>query len=204
MPDDRSTPARIRDEAMRLFADHGPDAVSLRSVADAAGVSAPLIVHHFGSKAGLHEAVDDHVSEAIGGLIAPLLASTVTWNDFAGIAALFDGTVGTDPALLAYLRRMFVDGGTHATRLFADLHAVTVAALDSLQADGSLRPLPDPDRLAAFLVVNDLAALLLRDQIKAVTGADPFDDGLVGWSATVMDVYARGLAAPAVDGEATA
>ena len=61
MPDDRTARAVIRDEALRLFAARGPDAVTVRQIAAAAGVSPGLVLHHFGSKAGLREAVDQHV-----------------------------------------------------------------------------------------------------------------------------------------------
>lgn len=61
LPDDRTARARIRDEALRLFGNHGPDAVTLRDIAAAAGVSPALVVRHYGSKDGLREAVDDHV-----------------------------------------------------------------------------------------------------------------------------------------------
>jgi TetR/AcrR family transcriptional regulator, regulator of cefoperazone and chloramphenicol sensitivity len=61
VPDDRTARAIIRDEALRLFAARGPDAVTVRQIAAAAGVSPALVVHHFGSKEGLREVVDQHV-----------------------------------------------------------------------------------------------------------------------------------------------
>jgi AcrR family transcriptional regulator len=41
---------RIRREAMRLFVDHGVDAVSMRDIADAAGLKAPSLYAHFRSR----------------------------------------------------------------------------------------------------------------------------------------------------------
>src|SRR5215471_10498585 len=60
-PDNRTARAIIRDEALRLFAVHGPDAVTVRQIAAAARVSPGLVLHHFGSKEGLRQAVDEHV-----------------------------------------------------------------------------------------------------------------------------------------------
>jgi hypothetical protein len=40
------------DEALRLFGNHGPDAVTLRDIAAAAGVSPALVVRHYGPRMG--------------------------------------------------------------------------------------------------------------------------------------------------------
>jgi AcrR family transcriptional regulator len=48
--------------AADLFAERGPRAVSVREVADAAGVNHGLVHHYFGSKAGLVTAVLDHLA----------------------------------------------------------------------------------------------------------------------------------------------
>lgn len=49
---DRATPRRehILAVALRLFAERGYDGVSLRAIADAAGVDHPLVKYHFGDK----------------------------------------------------------------------------------------------------------------------------------------------------------
>jgi len=51
--------------------------------------------------------------------------------------------VGSDGAVLAYLRRLLVDGGPTATALFGSLYATTVASLADLEAAGVLRPTAD-------------------------------------------------------------
>ena len=60
LSDDRTARARIHDEALRLFGNRGPDAVTVRDIAAAAGVAPSLVVRQYGSKEGLCEAVDDH------------------------------------------------------------------------------------------------------------------------------------------------
>lgn len=69
---DLTARAVIRDQALRLFAEHGPEAVSLRRVAAEAGVSPGLVAHHFGSRAGLRQAVDDHVAGLFDDLFATM------------------------------------------------------------------------------------------------------------------------------------
>jgi AcrR family transcriptional regulator len=52
---DLTAAARIRDAAIEQFGQHG-FGVGLRTIAEAAGVSAALVIHHFGSKDGLRKA----------------------------------------------------------------------------------------------------------------------------------------------------
>jgi hypothetical protein len=50
---------------------------------------------------------------------------------------------------------------------------------------------------AAFLLVNDLAVVILRDRLREVLGVDPLSGaGLRRWGAEVLAIYGGGLAAP--------
>jgi AcrR family transcriptional regulator len=53
MPDPDSPRERIKREAMRLFVQHGVDAVSMRDIADAVGMKAPSLYAHFRSREDL-------------------------------------------------------------------------------------------------------------------------------------------------------
>ena len=64
--------AAIRNAALRLFADRGPDAVTVREIATQAGVSPALIVHHFGSKDGLRAEVDAFAARAFDAIFEAL------------------------------------------------------------------------------------------------------------------------------------
>lgn len=50
MQDAPSPKDRIKREAMRLFVEHGVDAVSMRDIADAVGLKAPSLYAHFRSR----------------------------------------------------------------------------------------------------------------------------------------------------------
>ena len=50
MQDTPGPKERIKREAMRLFVDHGVDAVSMRDIADAVGLKAPSLYAHFRSR----------------------------------------------------------------------------------------------------------------------------------------------------------
>ncbi len=57
--DGPSTRRRILRAALKAFARHGFDGVSLRTIANDAGVNHQLIAHHFGSKQDLWDAALD-------------------------------------------------------------------------------------------------------------------------------------------------
>src|SRR5664279_2086838 len=185
--------ALIRESAMRLAADSGWAAVSIRDIAAAAGVSSSLVVHHFGTKARLREAVDARVTEVFGPLLGQLGDTDVQGGEFTSIAAAFHDQVGADGAVLAYLRRLLIDGGPAATAIFGSLYAATVTMLSDLDSAGVLRPTADASARAAFLLINDLALVLLQDQVAGVLGVDPLSRaGLRRWGNTVMEIYGHG------------
>jgi len=62
-PRGNSTRTNLLAAATRLFSERGFDGVSTRDIANAAGTTLPSISHHFGSKAGLYQAVLQRVSE---------------------------------------------------------------------------------------------------------------------------------------------
>ncbi|MEO6774777.1 MAG: helix-turn-helix domain-containing protein, partial [Kofleriaceae bacterium] len=68
--EERTSRAIIRDEALKLFAAHGADAVTVRQIAHAAGVSPALVVRHFKSKDGLREETDQLVLRAFEDMLA--------------------------------------------------------------------------------------------------------------------------------------
>lgn len=194
-PRDLTARAVIRDEALRLFARHGPEAVSLRRVAAAAGVSPGLVVHHFGSRAGLREAVDAHVAGVFDDLFA--MMATADWQQATVGASFAEAVVRALPAdspVPGYLRRLLLSADPAGRALFARWYALTEQALQQMSDAGVLRPAADPPVRAAFLMVNDLAVLLLREQIAAVLGVDPLSPaGLARWADVVIAVYRDGI-----------
>ncbi|HUC59787.1 MAG TPA: TetR family transcriptional regulator [Streptosporangiaceae bacterium] len=199
MPDDRTLRAVIRDEALRLFADRGPDAVSVRQIAAAAGVSPGLIVHHFGSKEGLREAVDQYVLAIFDRMLSEMSSGGPDLFDAASSGSVAEAILAHLPAgspVPGYLRRLLLDGSEAGRELFARLFALSARTLDDLAAAGLADPGRDPAVRAAFLLINDLAVLLFRDHLTAVLGADPLSgDGLARWAGEVLLIYSAGLLA---------
>jgi TetR/AcrR family transcriptional regulator, regulator of cefoperazone and chloramphenicol sensitivity len=191
--EDLRAEAVIRDTAMRLFAEHGPAAVTIREIAAAAGVSPSLVMHHFGSKEGLRDAVDRRAVAFFEELLGEL-ARIGEEGGSASLAELLAARLEREPGMVDYVRRLLADGGEAADGLFSKLFEATVTGMRALVAAGVARPAADEAARAAFLLANDLSLLMMHRQIARVTGTDPLArHGLVAWSAVVMDVYTGGI-----------
>lgn len=200
VPDDRTARAVIRDEALRLFADQGPDGVTVRQIAAAAGVSPGLVVHHFGSKEGLRRAVDEHVlglfDRMLGEMTGEHAADLYDPEASGSVAEAIVKHLPADSAVPAYLRRLLLADGDTGRELFRRLFRLSAATLEELAAAGMAAAGEDPAVRAAFLLINDLAVLLLRDHLTEVLGADPLSGpGMTRWAAEVLAIYGSGLLA---------
>jgi AcrR family transcriptional regulator len=195
VPDDRTARAVIRDEALRLFAAHGPGPVTIRQIAAAAKVSPGLVMHHFGSKEGLRQAVDDWVTTVFDELFRTI--ETADWADTAAGGSLAEAFLARLPpgsAVPGYLRQLLLSGDPAGQRLLRQWFDASRQILDTLTDTGRSRPSADPAVRAAFLMVNDLAVLLLRDQLAPLIGVDPLSPaGLNRWTEEVLAVYRDGI-----------
>ncbi len=201
---DLTARANIRNAALRLFAERGHDAVTVREIATAAGVSPGLVVHHFGSKDGLRAAVDAHAGESFDALFAEIgeqdLAAMLADGEAAGsIAEAFTRAFPHGSPLPAYLRRLLLTNDPAGAALFGRWYAATRRLLDAMVELGAAVPSEDPAVRAAFLLVNDLALILLRNQIATAIGDDPLTPtGLDRWAREATAVYLTGaFVAPA-------
>jgi TetR/AcrR family transcriptional regulator, regulator of cefoperazone and chloramphenicol sensitivity len=198
-PRDLTARAVIRDQALALFAARGPDAVTVREIAAAAGVSPGLIVHHYGSKAGLRAAVDAHVAGIFDAALAGLAEQPGRFLGessvaAAGLSELMLAGLPPDSPVPAYLRRLLLSGDQVGHDLFRRWYDATAAVATHLTQAGAMLPPVDPAVRAAFLLVNDLAVLLLSDHVADVLGTDPLTpEGMPRWAAEVLSAYAHGV-----------
>ncbi|GAB4202254.1 MAG: TetR/AcrR family transcriptional regulator [Wenzhouxiangellaceae bacterium] len=78
--DDPSVRQQLLECALQQVVEHGADKVSLRAIAQAAGVNAAMVHYYFGNRAGLLEAMLDHA-------LQPLLDGVSQWQSEHGHSA---------------------------------------------------------------------------------------------------------------------
>jgi len=191
--DDRTTRARIRDAAIGRFARGGVAATSLRAIAADAGVSAGLVIHHFGSKDGLRTACDQHVAAVIRQRKHEAAAADVGFDPFAAMRE-----AGTGPPLTLYLARTLVDGSPQVAALLDELVTDAVVYQGEMEKAGLMRPTRYPEGRAAILTLWSLGAVVLHEHLERLLGVDltasPKDPAeLAPFMGPVLEILGEGV-----------
>jgi AcrR family transcriptional regulator len=184
---DLTARARIRDAAVLVFVRDGFGA-TVRAVADAAGVSPGLVIHHFGSKAGLREVCDDHVLARSRDRADGVLGSRARMGDAIGAAL---ARLADEGPVLGYITRILAEGGDAARAFIGRLVDDTESSLRAAVAAGTVRPSIDEPARARHLVAMSLGTLSM-DLVM-----NPPDDPTDG--AAMVAAYADRMLVPATE-----
>ena len=165
---DLTAKARIRNAAFELYAAKGEANTSVREVAQAAGVTHGLVVHHFVNKEGLQRAVQQHVVD----LLRHALNSVPTDGTPAEIGKARDASVARmyseNPTYLRYLRRQLLDPASVDDELLDVLAEFTLAQVRDLRAAG-VASVDTPEPIQVFAVLmRELAPRLLEPLMQRV------------------------------------
>ena len=189
--DDLTAVARIRDAAIEQVGQHG-FSVGLRAIAQAAGVSAALVIHHFGSKDGLLQVCDDHILEQIRQSKSESLKSADATAWFAQMAE-----IESYAPMMAYLVRSMQSGSGLAKAFWRRMIDNAEGYLEEGVRAGTLKPSRDPKARAKFLGMNNGGGFLLYLQmhdnptdLRAVL-RDYAEDMVL----PALEVYSNGLMA---------
>ncbi|MGO1399362.1 MAG: TetR family transcriptional regulator [Brevibacterium yomogidense] len=180
--------ARIRDAAIDLYGRRGFDHVTLKDIAVAAGVSAPLVIHHYGSTAGLRTACDHHIADQINRMKTDTVHRGHLPRSY--VAELMQ----TQKHLLLYLFRAFAVGGEQTDHLFDQLVEDSLVYTAEGEELGLVHPSSDPRRRAVIMLLQSFGALLLHRQMKRHLGVDPIDgppEDLGPYMAGVLELYTQ-------------
>jgi TetR/AcrR family transcriptional regulator, regulator of cefoperazone and chloramphenicol sensitivity len=190
---DLTAKARIRDTAMERFAADGVGVTSLRAVAKAAEVSPGLVVHHFGSKAGLVRAVDEAVVERINLALSEVPVQGSGAELIRGRAEVVAALLRNQPVLCDYLARALSEGTEASAKLFHLLFAYGRRD-EKLEAAGAIRADADPFWRAMHQLVLVVGPLMLRPLIERELGDSLLADSeFERWMRATADLLQHGL-----------
>jgi AcrR family transcriptional regulator len=157
--EDRTAIARIRDAAIEQWGEHGFN-VGLRTIAESAGVSAALVIHHFGSKEGLRKACDDHIAEQVRESKSQSMRTTNAASWLEQVAEIEDFA-----PMAAYLVRSMQSGSDLAKSFWQRMIANAEQYIEEGVRAGTLKPSHDPKARAKFLGLVGGGTLLLYIQM---------------------------------------
>jgi AcrR family transcriptional regulator len=165
---DLTARARIREAAIRLFAEHGVEETAILDIAQEARVSGGLIRHHFGSKDGLRVACDTYV-------LSELLRFKLEALEQGRAEPEFLVTFDARQVLLRrYFGRAMIDGSPAAASRFDEI----VDGTAQWFIDQSGLDLADIRACAAVMAGMTIGVLAMQDHIARALGEDPLSPRL--------------------------
>lgn len=191
--DDRSTAARIRDAAIECFAEHGVAGTTARKVAETAGVSPGLVIHHFGSMDGLRSACDEYVAAMIQHQKQEVMGAGPNLDVLASLRRPEFGP------LMGYLARVLADDSPEVARLVDGLVEDAEGYIEQGVESGMIKPTEDPRSRAVLLTIWGLGALVLHEHINRLLGVDLTDPeilkspSIAAYAAPIYEMYGKGL-----------
>ena len=168
----------ILDDAVKMYAANGFNAVSMREVASEAGVSKANIYHHFDSKEALYRAILDQSAEDLYGLVETLAEGAGSFE--SRIAEFAAGHLRhLDNNLLAsrlIIREAF-SGDNERSRVLVDqvfgsIFERIVSIFRDGQEDGALRSELDPALCATLLMGADVFFFQARGMLRQLPQAE--------------------------------
>ena len=166
--EDLTARARIREAAIRLFAEHGVEETAILDITKEAGVSGGLIRHHFGSKDGLRVACDTYVYSELVRFKLEALEKRKADPEFL---VTFDAR---QVLLRRYFGRAMIDGSPAAASRFDDI----VDEYEQWFIDQPGLDLADARACAAVMTGMTIGVLAMQDHIARALGEDPLSPKL--------------------------
>lgn len=196
LPADLTAKARVREAALDLFAEHGFEGTSVRQIAGRAEVSPGLVIHHFGSKQGVRDAVDEaviaHFDAALDAV--PTDESAEVISRAAGEA--LGSVIASSPTLRAYLRRALLDGSPTGRRVLDRLVEALEHGIEMMADQDMLRAAVVTPWLPYQILFNSLGTLVFEPYLRYRLDGDAYDaDVLAERQAANVELMSRGMLA---------
>ena len=188
---DLTAAARVRNAALRLFAERGLAGTPLREVAAAAGVTTGVVQHHFATKAGLRDAVNAYVAEIVGQAFAGAVDAE---DPIADLGDRIAQIVRAQPVAVRYVGRAIIDGDNAILELFGGFVDLSSEQMRLLRSQGLLSPEVDPTWAALHPVVWGLASGVFAAAIEQRLPAPLLtDEQLSRWIEASTALFRHGV-----------
>jgi len=189
---DLTAMARIRNAALDRFPRDGFKGTTVRAVAEDAGVSPGLIVHHFGTKEGLRSSCDEYVIDQIRTVKEDAITSGKL-DDPATMA----GGFSVAPQLMRYLGWSLAAGSPAAAALFDDLVEESIRLSKLAEEHGAMEPSSDLRARCAVQLALQLGALLMHEHLSRALGEDLLStEGIMRVSRATLELFSGAMFAP--------
>ena len=192
---------RTPDEARRLILDAaqaaiartGPEGLRLQDIAAAAGISHPLILHHFGSRAGLvRELTREATLELRDKLVAAMTAGEYSIED--QLDRVFDAFRGGLAQRMAWLATVSSQGDPGAdqsgsTMILKEIADYVHARRQAIAPPGVAAPREDAEWMVHLIAIAALGDALVGAQLyrsAGIEGGSETDRRFRAWLAELI------------------
>lgn len=188
--EDLNTPAKIRIAAIKCFVELGFQKTSIRGIANAAGVSPGLVIHHFGSKDALRQCCDDFI-------LSKTMARANDESSPQGFRSVLEQHLKNPDDFnleIGYLRRAVSENSPMGQQFIALVIDETEEIVRAGIADGTMNPSADPRALAVFVAMTSVSMLTMSAYINAALGIEEFSQALTSRMAIpALELFTYGL-----------
>ena len=182
---DLTTRARIRDAALERFPREGFAATTIRAIAEDAGVSPGLVVHHFGSKDGLREECDRHV---VAKFRETKLAALEDGN--LGNPAFAAGSYHLAQPLLRYFSWALVRGHPAAGELFDEILREGLEVTRVAVEKGVVKGSDDLKTRTTLQMAMMLGMTVFHAHVERNTGIDVLTaEGMARLTPSLLEIF---------------
>lgn len=187
----------LLDAASELFARKGVDGVSLRRLADEAGVTPAMVHYYFGSKQGLYQAM---LARALTRVVDRVSAATNAGDELAQLLDVLFTTVAAEPWIpTLVVREVLSDRGQFRDQFvegYASHMAMLVPSLIAKRTDaGTFRGDLDPVLSFLSLIGMSLMPFVGRPVIERVLGIDYDQDFVHRFADHTLRLFVEGARA---------
>ena len=165
---DLTAKARIRNAALDLYASQGEDRTSMRAIAAAAGVTVGLLVHHYGTKDNIRDAVEELIVDYFHQAIDRAPADGTP----AGVAAARNAAVtemlAANPEVVNYMRRALLDPAGPRGHLLERLTELSSTEVSQLRRTGQASVQRAESAQVIGVMIRQLGHLFLQPMLDAM------------------------------------